>query len=56
VLLGAFGTLDAGGRAPCAGLDGRGVVGLFFGLGFGGFGARWLDSLSGAREQESDND
>jgi hypothetical protein len=48
--------LDAGERTPWAGLIGGGVVGLVFGFGLSGFGARLLDSLSGPPEQELDND
>jgi hypothetical protein len=36
-LLGAFATLDSGEHTAWAGLVAGAVVGLFFGLGFGGF-------------------
>jgi hypothetical protein len=46
-LLGAFATLDSGERTAWAGLVAGGVVGLFFGLGIGGFRAEWFASLFG---------
>jgi hypothetical protein len=53
-LLGAFAALDAGERAPCLGLAGGGVVGLFFGLGFGGFRPRWFAIVFGQPDQDDD--
>jgi RsiW-degrading membrane proteinase PrsW (M82 family) len=40
-LLGAFATLDGGERTPWGGLVACAVVGLFFGLGFGGVRVTW---------------
>jgi hypothetical protein len=53
-LLGAFATLDSGERGPWFGMAGGAVVGLFFGLGVGGFRPHWFARLFGAPDKEGD--
>jgi hypothetical protein len=55
-LLGAFATLDTGECAAWAGLVVGAVVGLFFGLGFGGFHLQWFASLFGVQVRNKDGD
>jgi hypothetical protein len=55
-LLGAFATLDSGKRTPGAGLVVGAGLGLFFGLGFGGFRPPWFASLFGPPGRDRDGD
>ena len=52
-LLGAFATLDSG-ASPYVGLVGGGLVGVFFGLAFGGAKGRWLDVAYGPEATDPD--
>jgi hypothetical protein len=55
-LLGALATLDASERAPWAALVAGAVVGLAFGLGFGGFRAKWFASFFGPPGRNKDGE
>jgi hypothetical protein len=55
-LLGALATLDSGERTAWTGLVAGAVVGLFFGLAFGGFRPRWFASLFGPAGRNRDGD
>jgi hypothetical protein len=55
-LLGALATLDSGQRTAWAGMVAGAVMGLFFGLGFGGFRAEWFASPFGPPGRNEDGE